>query len=344
MSVDLSEPRPSPSAELMEILAERYGLNLSAAPRDLGGSYSLNLLIDTSPDRYVARVHGSQTGPARLESIQRARRFLAGHGIPAPEQIVARDGNPFVTLGTHLVEVERYVEHDADMDTWPRLEAGLPYLGRIHSLFRSFPAGPAGRRAPLANHIEPHQVLEGTLRGVARMHSWDLSDEECDLAASYEELARLVHAAEQCLAPTLPRQLVHGDFWDNNVLFKDEEVALVTDLDFMGERLRIDDLALTLFFANSSLGGERLSDQRIGQLRALVDAYDSGLADHLSSAERLALPPAIARQTLWTIGWWVWVVPEDENARFLARFRRMDAGWTMGLMRDLKHWQDAFAP
>lgn len=46
----------------------------------------------------------------------------------------------------------------------------------------------------------------------------------------------------------LPRQLVHGDFWDNNVRFRDLDIVAVLDLDFMEERPRIDDLALTLYY------------------------------------------------------------------------------------------------
>ena len=40
------------------------------------------------------------------------------------------------------------------------------------------------------------------------------------------------------------RQLVHGDFWDDNGLFREGRIVLVTDLDFMGVRPRVDDLAL----------------------------------------------------------------------------------------------------
>ena len=241
----------------------------------------------------------------------------------------------------HLVEVERYVEHDAYMDTWHRLELGLPYLGRAHSLLRSLPVGAAGRSAPIANHIEPEEALPGTLRGVARMRAWNPTDEELALASSFEELARLVAAAERDTIPGLPRQLVHGDFWDNNVLFADELVVLVTDLDFMAERLRIDDLALTLFFANSSLGRDRLSDDVIKQMCILVDAYDSGLSNQLSAAERWALPAAIARQSLWSIGWWVPSLPE-QRARENAVGRAVDVEWALGLMRNLQKWQEAF--
>jgi homoserine kinase type II len=295
----------------------------SVPPRDLGGAFSLNLLIETDAGRYVARVHGTQTEPERLEAVQRARRHLAAGGVPAPEQVLASDGASFVVVGGH------------------RLELGLPYLGRTQSLLRSLQVGEVGRRAPIANHIEPAEALAGTLRGVQRMRSWNPTADELNLAIWSEELAYLVHDAERDAVSGLPRQLVHGDFWDNNVLFLGDAVVLVTDLDFMGERLRIDDLALTLFFANSTIGGDRLSGDRIRQMRTLVDAYDSGLSDHLSPAERRALPAAIARQTLWSVGFWVPALPE-ERARKHAAASEVDVEWTLVLMRNAEEWQEAF--
>lgn len=214
MPVDLTEPRPQISANVLKLLRDRYGLILSAEPKDLGGSFSLNIRVDTSADRYVARVHGTQTEPARLASIQHARRHLAAGGVPSPEPVLTREGKSFVLVAGHLMEVERFVEHDAEMDIWTRLELGLPHLGRTHSLLQSFPVGAAGRRAPIANHIEPDEALSGTLRGVARMRAWDPTDEELALAASFEELAHLVAEAERDSVSKLPRQLVmHSGRW-----------------------------------------------------------------------------------------------------------------------------------
>jgi hypothetical protein len=75
--------------------------------------------------------------------------------------------------------------------------------------------------------------------------------------------------------------LVHGGFWDNNVGFRHGRVVLVGDLDFMGERARIDDLALTLHFAMATLGRHDTDDAGaaawVARLRRLVDAYDRGL-------------------------------------------------------------------
>ena len=98
----------------------------------------------------------------------------------------------------------------------------------------------------------------------------------------------------------LPRQLLHGDFWDNNVKFRDGSLVAVLDLDFMEEGARIDDLALVLYYANSgsTLAFLRSPVERMQALRELIDAYDSGLERHLSQEERTSLPLALAHTPL----------------------------------------------
>src|SRR5438270_701010 len=83
-------------------------------------------------------------------------------------------------------------------------EAGLPLLGRIHMLLRPLHVSEAGRKPPAANHIEPRDVLTGTLRGTRRIREWGASPAEVELAAASEELARLVDRAERGIE-RLPR-------------------------------------------------------------------------------------------------------------------------------------------
>jgi homoserine kinase type II len=78
------------------------------------------------------------------------------------------------------------------------------------------------------------------------------------------------------------------------------------------------------------------------QLRHLVDAYDSGLDEPLSAAERRAVPAAIARQPLWSMGLYVVWNPDADKARAEARWRAADVEWTLGLMHNIERWQHTF--
>lgn len=146
--------------------------------------------------------------------------------------------------------------------------------------------------------------------------------------------------AERGIEP-LPRQLVHGDFWDNNVLFRDGQIVLVVDLDFMAERPRIDDLALTLYYTNSTFHGDQVSDDRVRRLRTLVDAYERGLDQPLSAAERAALPLALARAPLCFIAM-IARVDSENGARRLAAEMTPDIAWALAIVRNLDRWQRGF--
>ena len=104
--------------------------------KDLGGSSNLNLLVTDGPDGpdatgvtqsthcYVVRVYRPWVTAARLADMQLVRRQLANGAVPCVLPIRTLDGESWVTVDSRLVEVEPYVEHDAKMDSWERLEAG----------------------------------------------------------------------------------------------------------------------------------------------------------------------------------------------------------------------------
>src|SRR5262249_46402223 len=154
-----------------------------------------------------------------------------------------------------------------------------------------------------------------TRRGARRIRSWNPGPSGLAIAAAAERLAGQLAGAETELVPRLPRQLVHGDFWDNNIGFRRGRLILVADFDFLGERARIDDLPPPLYFPLPALARGDLSAPPLRRLPGLVARYDQNLDAPLSAQERAALPLALARQPLWSIGGWVARLDDDAAAR-----------------------------
>jgi len=272
----LAAPRPALTRGLLAFVAERYGLRVDS-PRDLGGSFNLNVLVDG----HVLRVYGPWVSGERLQALQRIRRTLRARGVPIPEVRPARDGAPLCAFGDCVLEVERYIA-GVPMASWAQLRTGMRALGRLHSLMADLDVEAP---PPIANHLPQELALAATLDAAAVIRAWGPAAQEKRYAESAEALARLLPVAP------LPRQLVHGDFWDNNVLFRGAELAAVLDFDFAGVRPRVDDLALPLYCVLED--GGQLAD-----VRSLVDAYDEGCSTPLSKDERRALPFAMARMPL----------------------------------------------
>jgi len=333
--------RPQLTQRLVRDIQRRYRLAEPAEIADLGGSVHLNLAWASEHGRFVVRVYRSHVSPARLEAIQRARGVLAAGRVPTARIIESRAGTTFVTSDEHLVEVEEYVEYDAIMDDWERLAAGMPLLGCVHSLLAGVRSDEPGVEPLYANYVSPGQALAGTQAGAARIRSWQPTAAELGVAEDAERLAEVLQPAEAVFTPELPRQLVHGDFWHNNVCFRLGEPVLVADLDFMGYRARVDDLALTLYFALCELPADERGTQGPDRVAGLVRAYQNGLHDKLSAAERAALPLAMARQPLWSIGGWVARLDDDLTARAHAANCRSELALGLSIMASLDRWQDA---
>lgn len=329
------------SPALLPALHERYGFSSSAEVHDLGGSSNLNLRLTDQAQSYVVRVYRPWVTAARLDDMQQVRRVLAQGGIPVVQPILTRDSASWIAVDNRLVEVEPFVGFDEKMDTWPRLAQGLQLLGRIHRLMLPLQVSVDGSSAPACNNLAIEDALSGTLAGTQRVRQWGATARELQVVEASEELVYLVdrHRAE---VSALPRQLVHGDYWDNNVFFRAGRIVQVADLDFMGERARIDDLALTLYYTNSTFSEDQTSDERIRQLRALVDAYDTGTDQPLTEAERSAFPLALARVPLAFIAM-IAVIDSEEGAHGMVAGMEQDIAWALNLMHNLDRWQSIFA-
>ena len=304
-------PKPSISAELVAFVTANWGLRPTATAVELGGSVNLNVLVDDGTTAAVARVYRSHVKDGRLECVQTVRRHLAAGGLPFVAPAPTVDGVGWDDFGGHLVEVEPFVASDARMNTLDRLIRALPTLGQVHDRLSHLPEGLEMPDPEFSNYLPARAVRTATAEGTARIRSWNPTPSEDRLADDADTLAERLSALSAS-RPALPEQLVHGDYWDNNVLFAGDEIALVTDLDFLGRRPRTDDLALTLYFTSLDIVDITSAP---GLLRDLVDRYESGLAQPLSEDERLDIPVALARQPLWSIGVWVAQLDDEATAR-----------------------------
>jgi len=334
------DSRAIPTDSLVADIVEVFVLAGRIDWRDLGGSWTTNILITGAGDPVVARVHRCGTSVDRLLAEQAARLALADAGIPAVRPLPTPAGQTVVQLSSgRLAELEPFVAWDTRMNTELLVRRGFGILARVHDVLRTAGLPAAAAIAPHANHIFAAEAAAATRLGAARITSWGdetLSRFAAEVVAHVEE----VSAAEAPLSGGQPTQIVHGDFWDNNVLFDGDRLAAVIDFDFMAERPRIDDLALTSYFWFLEPGKGVPGASEARELRCFVDAYDASADIPLSPLERLALPLAIARQPAWSVGRWILELDHDDAVRH-ARDAGDELPVAQAILADLARWQDA---
>ena len=225
------------------------------------------------------------------------------------------------------------------MNTWDRLRRGSPLLAAVHNSWADLELGGDGEACEWANWIAPPQVAANAAAAVEMLQRWHLEG----LAREVERLAELTRVERVCL----PQQVVHGDFWDNNVYLRGEDIVAVTDFDFLGRRPRIDDLALMLYFADEQpyFDGTdfRSPEVRRSDLKPLVSGYARRLEHPLSDAELMALPYALARQPMWTYAKWALEHPDRDRAREDAVATAAAVGRALEILDDPDAWSHAFA-
>jgi Ser/Thr protein kinase RdoA (MazF antagonist) len=293
------------SRELVSVVAATYGLQPVSDPHALEDSVNLNFVLWHGGRRLVVRVYRPSMTVPRLEAVQRIREFLIDGDLPFAPLRRTLDGKRWCEFDGRLVEVEEFVPSETFMESFAHIHLAMPMFAKIHNRLRVAPPDEAAATPLVANHVGADRVVDAVAAAVAALPSGDFSAAESRYVTIAETLSCQLGQAEAAYEDQLLRQLVHGDYWDDNVKFTGSRISLIIDLDFMGWRPRIDDLALTLFYANERLRRRDTSDQRRGRLRELVDAYDGALRPHLSLAERQALPYAIARTPLCFVADWV---------------------------------------
>ena len=264
------------------------------------------------------------------------RRYLHRRGVPCTEPVPTLWGKPFAVHEDRLVEAEPFIDAPDRMNTLGRVSSGVLTLGRIHADLLALALNSAAAEATFANYVPATGLRELVRVGSDRVRSWQPTPDEARLADEADELAERV-AGLGAAIPVEHVQLVHGDFWDNNVLLRDGDVVLVTDLDFLGPRPRVDDLALTLYFASVDIEDLTTSPN---MLATMIERYETGLGSLLSEGERAALPIAMARQPLWSLAVWVAHLDSDRAARrhLAAVGRELD--WARRLVTRVPGLQD----
>ena len=257
-------------AALGEIV-EDYGLvRLLSSTGIPNGSVNTTYLLETPRGRHLLRIDEVK-GELEVKRELDLLLFLRKHGFPCPQPIADRKGRHYRELGGKCVSVYRY--YDGRVIRPERLtSAQLESIGRVladlHTIGKSYKKGidnrfSFDRIADVYGEVRRHlpSYFKRTIRTL---------DDEAEYLQNY-------------LESKLPKGIIHGDLFPDNLIMKGDKVVAVLDFEAACRGKFIFDLATAVNAL--CFDGEQYHLKRF---EALIAGYEALRA--LSLAEWDAFP------------------------------------------------------
>ncbi len=300
-------------AEEMAALMTRYGLGALRLAKGIAeGVENSNYLVEAERGRFILTLYEKRVDAGDLPFFLALLDHLADRGLPVPRALRDREGAQIQTVSGRPACLIEFLPGVSLSHPTPRqARAAGEALGQMHAALGDFREHRPNTLGPDAWHAlatRCGEAVETIQPGLAAR----IADELAFLDAHWPR--------------ELPRAVIHGDLFPDNVLMLDDVVTGMIDFYFACTEVRAWDLAVTHSAWAFSADG-RDFDAAVG--RALIDGYAEAFG--LSDAERAALPVlargAALRFTLTRA--WDWLnTPADALVTRkdpLAFLRRMDA-------------------
>lgn len=217
-------------------IAAAHGLGVCTGVLPVAaGTVNSNYFIDTAQGRVFVRLYEQQEveGVAYEWSLL---DHLASRGVPVPERVQGPSPGEVRVSGRPVAVFRQVLGEDLcqSMVDGRRTEPVGAALAQAHAAGQTFPVVREGRF-----RLEDVARLLGVARAARRS----------ELAGPVARLTALHAELEQALAgplAALPRGVIHGDLFRDNVLWQGPTIAALLDWESASDGIIVYDLAVTL--------------------------------------------------------------------------------------------------
>lgn len=212
---------------------------------------SLQVLIEIQGQHYVLKERAESLAEQAHRHRYAFQEYLSAQGLPVAALWQTSQGEPYVTLGDDMFELQTWVKGERfdsrATHERARIATAGELLGRLHQAARDYP-GPQYR---WPSEVQAGGLTQGWLN-FARARA-----EQCDVYALGTALTNLVEAWEAALPAAmmaigtgrnLPEFHIHGDYSPLNLRFTEQEISEVSGLEASRWEKRLLDVAYAVFY------------------------------------------------------------------------------------------------
>ncbi len=285
---------------IAQVIRENYDLGEVDLPQMLEAAHQRRhrkLAVETSQGKFLIKTY--KRDPYVLDAL-RFQHKLSAHlhegGLPIAQIQHAKNGKTIVEIDDWAIELQHFIV-GGSMKVTPRsLAITAEALGRFHQICHDFPRPP--RDAQMWRFSEVPRSSLSTLYEKAKESGDESTATDC-----CNRIAMFLHNAKTDLSEearnTFETGLIHGDWHGGNLMFHDDELAAIIDLEFAGDGCYLEDLSygISNLCIRTSTEPERLAVRT----NIVLDNYSRYRS--LSFAEEAALYFAIGIKHVATVSY-----------------------------------------
>jgi Ser/Thr protein kinase RdoA (MazF antagonist) len=232
---------------LAEVIRQHYDLGRVDRPEPLPQAHQRRhrkLVVNTAIGKFLAKTY--RRDPYVLDALRFQHRLsdhLAKHDLPVAKIQPSSNGKRIVEVDNWAMELQELVEGEPMQVSSETLAVSAEALGRFHEVCRDFPR--PDRDAQMWRFSEVPRESFATLYEEAKK-----SGSEATVNDHCNQLALFLRDAGQALSweqrNRFETGLIHGDWHGGNLIFREDRLSAIVDLEFAGDGCFLEDLAYAI--------------------------------------------------------------------------------------------------
>lgn len=285
---------------IAEVIRQHYDLGDVDLPEQLEAAHQRRhrkMIVRTSTGSYLAKTY--KRDPVVLDALRFQHRLsdhLYENGLPVARIQRAKTGKGIVEVDDWALELQQFVAGDPMRVNSATLMVSAKALGMFHKVCQGFPCPPRD-----ANMWRFSEVPRGAFQSLFELARQQAGEEK--MMAHCNSIALFLQDAAGALSIDRRSEfeigLIHGDWHGANLMFLEDNLAAIIDLEFAGLGCYLEDIAYGI--SNLCIRTTTSDEKMRTRTNILLDYYQ--FSRSLSYAELVALYYAVGVKHITTVSY-----------------------------------------
>lgn len=287
---------------IADVIRENYDLGEVQLPQQLEAAHQRRhrkMTVETSKGKFLAKTY--KRDPVVLDALSFQHRLsdhLDKNGLPVARIQRTRRGTGVVEVDNWALELQQFIVGESMQLTTTTLTESAKALGKFHAVCRGLPVPPRDAQKWRFSEV-PREQFQKLYENAREEVGESKVSRFCDEIVSFlNDASKELHYDKR---NEFEVGLIHGDWHGGNLMFHNEELKAIVDLEFAGDGCYLEDIA----YGISNLAIRTTHDEAKLRYRTfmILDYYQTHRT--LAFAEMVALFYAVGVKHITTVSYQV---------------------------------------